>query len=426
LESFLFFSISCIAIAFMTLMLVLALFEPGLPYRVRTSPGVASDAPGFSRILGPLAGSHVHRDARIEVLTNGEAFYAAELRAIAEARHSVHLEAYMFEKGEVARRFIAVLSARARAGVRVRVVVDAIGNLGTWRSYFRELIDAGGGVHYYHPFHWYTLPRLNNRTHRELVVIDGRVGFIGGAGIADHWQSGRKGHRRWRDTMFRVTGPIVNDLQSTFAENWLETSGEVLCSPEDFPECGPAGESMAMIVASSPTTGRSTRGRMLYQSLIAAAQRTIHISSPYFLPDRSARNEMIRAIKERGVRLQILTPGQHSDHLLTRRASRRLYGPLLRAGADIFEYQPSMMHAKVMIVDGIWSVVGSTNFDHRSFGLNDEVNLAACDEGLARQLHADFQRDLAESRPVTYRDWCARPLFERGHECLGWLLERQQ
>jgi cardiolipin synthase len=308
----------------------------------------------------------------------------------------------------------------------VRRVIDAIGSLGTWSRYFRELRAAGGRVLFYHPFHLHTLPRLNNRTHRELIVIDGRVGFIGGSGVADQWLYERKGKRAWRDTMCRVEGSAVNDMQSTFAENWLETSGEVLCSAEDFPECPPAGESLAVIVDSSPTTGRSTRGRMLYQTLLASARRSIFISSPYFLPDRSARNEMIRAIQERGVEVKILTPGKHTDHLLTRRASRRLYGSLLRAGASIYEYQPAMLHNKTMIIDRTWSVVGSTNFDHRSFGLNDEVNLAACDEALARRLEEDFVRDLADSKAVTYREWSRRSLLERSHEYLGWLLERQQ
>jgi cardiolipin synthase len=181
-----------------------------------------------------------------------------------------------------------------------------------------------------------------------------------------------------------------------------------------------------MIVGSSPTFGRSTRNRMLYQTLLASAQRSIHITTPYFLPDRSARSELVRAIRERGVQVAIITPGRHADHLLTRRSSRRLYGDLLRAGASIYEYQPAMIHAKVLVVDGAWSVVGSTNFDNRSFGLNDEVNLAAYCPELAARLEEDFARDVAQSRQVNYQTWRRRPFFERGHELLGWLLERQQ
>jgi cardiolipin synthase A/B len=180
------------------------------------------------------------------------------------------------------------------------------------------------------------------------------------------------------------------------------------------------------VINSSPSVGGSTRARMLFQALLAAAQKSICITTPYFLPDKSARDEMVRAIKDRGVEVKIVTPGKHSDHLLTRTSSRRLYGDLLRAGAQIYEYEPTMIHAKVMIVDGLWSVVGSTNFDNRSFGLNDEVNLAAFDGGLALRLEEDFARDLAHSRRITYEHWKRRSVFERAHEWLGWILERQQ
>ena len=295
------------------------------------------------------------------------------------------------------------------------MVLDAVGGFATWQSYFTELREAGGRVYFYHPLKWYTLPRINNRTHRELIVVDGRVGFVGGAGFADHWlhTHGRKRKPRWRDTMFRVEGRIVRDLQSVFAENWLESSGELLTEPGYFPQLSDHGRTSAMVVCSTPTTGRSARNRMLFQTLLAAAQRTIEITTPYFLPDRSACTEMVRAIKERGVGVTILTPGQHSDHLLTRRSSRRLYGPLLKAGARIYEYEPTMIHAKVLVIDGIWSVVGSTNFDNRSFGINDEVNVAAFDADLAARLQEDFRSDLAHSHRVTYRKWYRRPLVER-------------
>jgi cardiolipin synthase len=360
------------------------------------------------------------------VLTNGEVYYEAELEAIRQATCSVNIEAYIFQKGEVTRRFIAALEERARAGVQVNIVLDAVGSFATWNSYFRSLREAGGRVEWYHPLRWYTLPRINNRTHRELVIMDGRVGFIGGAGFADHWLTGRRNRPRWRDTMFRVEGPAVVALQSAFAENWLEASGELLTGDEYFPPLEAQGESRAMIVDSSPTVGRSTRARMLFQTLMAAAQKSIHITTPYFLPDHSARQELVRAVRDRGVEISIVTPGQHTDHLLTRRSSRRLYGDLLAAGARIYEYQPSMIHTKSMIVDGLWSVVGSTNFDNRSFGLNDEVNLVVFDRSMAERLEEDFAGDVAASRGVSYDEWRRRSISERAHEWLGWLLERQQ
>ncbi|HEX5736200.1 MAG TPA: phospholipase D-like domain-containing protein [Blastocatellia bacterium] len=418
--------IAIIAIAFLSLMLFLALFEPALPYRITRDTTVPLDSKDFLRIIEALADSQVHPRTRVEVLTNGEVYYEAELEAISKARHNINIEAYIFQKGVVARRFVEALAERAAAGVQVNIVLDAIGSFATWNSYFKELTDAGGRVFWYHPFKWYTLPRINNRTHRELFIIDGEVGFMGGAGVADHWLVSKPDRPRWRDTMFKVEGVAVAGLQAAFAENWLEASGEILIGKEYFPFCETSGTASALIVDSSPTAGMSTRARMLYQTLIASAQESIYITTPYFLPDRSARREMVRAIRERGVEIKIITPGKQNDHLLTRRSSRRLYGELLRAGAEIYEYEPAMIHTKSMIVDRVWSVVGSTNFDNRSFGLNDEVNLAAFDRNLAERLEQDFRRDVAASHAVSYDEWRQRSIFERAHEWLGWVLERQQ
>jgi cardiolipin synthase A/B len=421
--------LSLIAICFLLLMLVLALFEPGLPYKVIAQRSAAPDSARFQRVLAALAGSHIHDKTRVEVLSAGQAFYEAMLEEIRSARQTINLEAYIFKRGDVARRFVAALLERARAGVRVNMNLDAIGSFTTWAGFFKELREAGGRVHYYHPLRWYTLPRFNNRTHREILVVDGRVGFVGGAGYADYWlEPHGRGRRKkpWRDTMFKVQGGAVTGLQSTFVENWVETTGEVLSGEEYFPLASAPGSTQAMVVTSSPTTGRSTRGRLLYQTLLASARKSIHITTPYFLPDKTARAEMVRAMRERGVEIKVVTPGQHTDHLITRRSSRRLFGDLLRAGAWIGEYQPTMIHAKVMIVDGAVSVVGSTNFDHRSFGLNDEVNLVTFDPALADRLEEDFVQDQAQCRAVSYKEWMGRSRVERLTEWFGWLLERQQ
>jgi cardiolipin synthase len=258
-----------------------------------------------------------------------------------------------------------------------------------------------------------------------LLIVDGEVGFIGGAGVADHWYKGSGGRPPWRDSMFRVRGAAVSSLQSAFAENWLEASNELVVHERNYPPCKAAGGFAAMVIDSSPSYGRASRARMLFQTLIASAARSIHMTTPYFLPDRYARRELIHAM-QRGVEFKVIVPGKNSDHLLTRRSSRRLYGRLLNAGAQIYEYQPSMMHNKTLVIDGVWSVVGSTNFDHRSFGLNDEANLAALDRGLAARLEEDFQKDLAVSKRVTYPEWRRRSPFERMHELLGWVFERQQ
>jgi cardiolipin synthase len=341
------------------------------------------------------------------------------------------------------------------------MVIDAIGSFATRNDYFKDLRAAGGRAEWYQPIRWYTFKRFNNRTHRELLVVDGKVGFIGGAGFADQWLKGDKSGPRWRDTYLRVEGSLVVGLQSTFVENWLEASGEILSGAEYFPDCydaGGAGKGAArgdadpnrrdsrdapesgapdaanspeelhsgLVVISSPGMGRSTRARVLFQALLASARKTIHINSPYFLPDRNTRKELIRAAKERGVKVQIITPGPHADHALTRASGRRRFGELLKNGVCISEYQPSMIHVKALIVDGVWSVIGSTNFDNRSFGLNDEVNLAAADRGLARRLEEDFANDLSQSKVITYEMWQRRPLKERLIEALGTLIERQQ
>jgi cardiolipin synthase A/B len=418
--------LSIVAIAFLSLMLILALFEPYLEYKITNTLDVALDSEEFFCIVAALANAQIHHHNKVEVLTNGEVYYEAELQAIERAQNHINIEAYIFQKGEIAGRFLEALTQRARAGVQVNIILDALGSFASWDSYFKELTDAGGRLAWYHPIRWYNLPRFNNRTHREIIVIDGIVGFVGGAGIADHWYKTLKGKPRWRDTMVKIEGGAVTSLQSTFAENWVEASGEILIGKNYFPLCEKRGDVSSLVIDSVPSTGRATRARMLFQTLLASATKSIHITSPYFLPDASLRKELTRAIQERGVEVKIITPGKHTDHLLTRRSSRRLYGEILKAGGEIYEYNPGMMHAKCLLIDGIWSVTGSTNFDHRSFGINDEVNFASNDVALALRLEADFERDVADSNLVTYKTWAARSLFERAHEWLGSILERQQ
>ena len=420
-----FIGLAIAAIALQALTLFVALFEPGLRYKITRRPAHPHRSQEFCRILAAMADAEIHTNTRVEVLTNGDSFYEAELVEITKAQKSINLEAYIFQRGELTRRFIRALSERARAGVVVHVTLDAIGSFLTTRGYVRELLEAGGRVEFYHPFRWHTLPRMNNRTHRELLIVDGKVGFLGGAGFADHWYKSTRKMPRWRDTMFRVEGDAVTNMQAAFLENWLEVSGEILSGPEFFPFWSVPNNAEVMVVDSTPSAGQSTRARLLFQILLASAERSIEITTPYFLPDFGVREELICAI-QRGVEVRIITPGKHADHLLTRRSSRRLYGDLLKAGARIFEYKPSMIHTKSLVVDGLWCAVGSTNFDHRSFGINDEVNLAVRDEGLAARIQEDFARDLAQSRPISYDEWRRRPIWERMHEGLGWILERQQ
>lgn len=421
-----FLVLALIAIAMLTSMLVLALFEPPLDYEITHTPRVALESEEFLQILQVLADAQLYRKTKIEVLTNGETYFPAELEAIRNAKESVNLEAYIFSEGRVTGRFMETLTERANAGIRVNMVLDAVGSLRTSGKFLRPLTDAKGHVEFYHPMRWYTWPRYNNRTHRELLIVDGRIGFAGGSGFADHWLYEHDGNPAWRDTMFRVEGDAVAGLQSSFVENWVEASGQILTGKEYFPFEPPTGDVVCLVINSSPSAGRSTRARMIFQTLLASARKSIHINTPYFLPDDSVRKEMGRAVKERGVELRIIVPGRHNDHAITRRSSRALYGDILEAGGEIYEYQPSMMHAKIMIIDGLWSVMGTTNFDNRSFGLNDEVNIAARDKQFAARLEQDFQNDLRKSRRISYEEWQKRPPWERVQERAGSLFERQQ
>jgi cardiolipin synthase A/B len=420
-----FFVFAWIVIGWQLFLLFMAFFEPALRYRIECfeAPDINSD--GFLKTLEALTDAQVNQRTSVTVLTNGEQFYEAQLAAIRRARRSVNLEAYIFQKGEVSRRFLEALTERARAGVKVNVVLDGMGSFATSRSYCKPLTDAEGRVEFYHNLSWRSLARFNNRTHRELLIVDGETGFIGGAGIADHWLTGKKDHPRWRDTVLQVEGDVVSNLQATFAENWLECSGEVIFGEHYFPFCEHRGNSEAMIVNSAPSAGGSTRARILFQAMVSAARHSISITSPYFLPDVSMVQELIRA-RRRGVEVSVLVPGRKSDHLLTRRSSQSFYGSLLEAGLDIYEYEPSMLHAKVLIVDGLWSVAGSTNFDNRSFGLNDEVNIAIKDKEVGLRLKQDFVADVAASKRITLEMWKRRPLRERAFEGLGRIVQRQQ
>ncbi len=418
--------LAVIALSAGAVVILVALFDSGPGYRVTRTSSATLDSEEFLWTLEALTDAKANRATTLEVLTNGETFYEAELQAIAAATRTVNLEAYIFQRGEIGKRYVDTLAARARAGVRVNVLLDALGSVSVLKSYFDPVREAGGRVAWYHGFRFRNLPRLNNRSHRELLIVDGKIGFIGGAGIADQWFHGTRRSPRWRDTMVRVEGDAVPNLQATFAENWLESCGEILTGDEYFPITEiPRGEPV-LVINSTPSAGGAARNRILFQLLIASARRRIHITTPYFLPDSSLSDALVQAMRERGVEVTIMVPGKHADHLLTRSSGRRAYGKLLRAGARIYEYERSMLHAKVLCIDGLWSVVGSTNMDYRSFGLNDEVNLAARAPEFTARLEQDLQSDLADATEVTLKKWNRRSLLERAPELLGWVFERQQ
>jgi cardiolipin synthase len=419
-----FFLITLLALSLQGITLYLAFFGRGLRYEVKEFPNRAPDDPEFAALLAFLTEAKLLHGNHLEVLTNGPCFYEAELTAIAQARSSINLEAYIFHKGEVAERYIHALAERARAGVRVRLTLDYIGSFSTPRSYLKELLDAGGELRWYHPLRLEFIPEFNNRTHRELLIIDGTTAFIGGAGIADWWaKDGVKG-KRWRDMMVRVEGPSAAALQAVFAQNWLRVSGEILAGDDYVTNEEDGQGAPALVVGSTPSAG-ATQARILFQLLIASACKCIYISSPYFLPSRSARRAIVQAARERHVEVKVLTPGDHNDQKMTRASSRHLYGSLLKQGIKIYEYGPSMNHTKALMVDDLWTVVGSTNFDYRSFAINDEVNLAVMDPALTRRVAQDFERDLSDSQEITYAEWREKSRFRLADRLFS-LMEHQE
>ena len=334
------------------------------------------------------------------------------------------MELYIFQPGKIADQFIAALSDRARHGVNVTIVVDAIGSFSLRGRPVRRLRKAGCRIESYQRLQWFSLARLNNRTHRELLIVDGRLAFAGGAGIADWWAFRGKRARPWRDTMVRIEGPVVSALQGVAAENWLECCGEVLTGPEYFPNLDEVGQTTAFVVKSSPAD-RSTASRVAFHLLMEGADRDVRLSTPYFLPDRAMRRALIE-LASRGVEVSVVVPGPATDQRWVRYASRRMWGPLLQAGIRIHEYRGAMMHAKVLMVDGEWAVLGTTNMDNRSFEHNDEVNLAMRDATVAARLMDDYRSDVDNSDEITLAQWRARPVWEKILGPFVWILERQQ
>jgi cardiolipin synthase A/B len=411
-----------IGMAFVVWLVLVLLFTPRIDYHVTTP--LRPDSDEFLHVLQSTCQATIHRHNSVEVFTNGTQFYPAMRDAIRAAAMSVNLEAYIFQPGDAADMLIEAMTERASAGVEVRVVLDSIGSSRLRNSAARRLRAGGCQVSFYQPMTWYRLHRINNRTHRELLVVDGRIAFTGGAGVADWWYKPTDGAPAWRDAMARVEGPIVAALQGTFAENWLECCGEILTSPRHWPELAPAGPAEAMLVKSSPSD-RATVSRVFYQMLLEGAVSSVDISTPYFLPDRSLRRALVGAAR-RGVRVRIIVPGPVTDQRLVRLASRRMYRELLEGGIRIFEYRPSMTHVKALMVDGTWALIGTTNVDNRSFEHNDEVNVAFRESGVTERLLRDFESDLSASDDVTIEEWSRRPLFEKIVGPICWIFERQQ
>ncbi len=376
--------------------------------------------PQFERALGSLLGPGIVGGNAVTELLNGDQIFPPMLAAIKAAQKSVTFETYIYWSGDIGKQFADALSERARAGVPVHVLLDWVGSAKMEESYLAEMKAAGVLIEKFHKPHWYNLARLNNRTHRKLLVVDGQVGFTGGVGIAPAWTGHAQDPDHWRDSHYLVRGPVVAQMQATFLDNWLKVTGKVLHGEAYFPAIAPAGAQKAQMFSSSPSSGSESM-QLMYHLAITAAERSIDLSVAYFVPDDLTRKLLMDALA-RGVRVRLITPGEHTDTETVKAASRATWGELLQAGAEIYEYGPTMYHCKVMIVDQLLVSVGSTNFDNRSFRLNDEANLNVYDAAFAQRQTQVFEDDIRRSRRVTYEAWRDRPLREKVHETLtGWM-----
>jgi cardiolipin synthase len=370
--------------------------------------------PQFLRSMGVLLGPALVDGNRAETLLNGDEIFPAMLKAIRGAKRTITFETYIYWSGTIGKEFADSLSERARSGVKVHVLLDWLGSQKIEAALLDEMKKSGVEIEKYHPIRWYTLDRLNNRTHRKLLVTDGRIGFTGGVGIADEWNGHAQDENHWRDTHYRVEGPVVAQMQAAFVDNWTKVSGRVLQGEDYFPALQPVGEYFGQVFKSSVDGGAESM-QLMYLLSIAAAAKSIDLSMAYFVPDDLALDALEAALK-RGVKVRIIMPGKKTDASLVRRASRATWERILRAGAEMYEYQPTMFHCKVFVVDGLWTSVGSTNFDSRSFRLNDEANLNIHEREFAqRQIH-DFEADLKKSRRITLEEWENRPLAEKAWE----------
>jgi cardiolipin synthase len=400
---------------------VLTSREKKIDYRIEHLFAVGDEQ--FLRSMENLLPPAALGGNKITAYINGDQFFPAMLEAIGSARHTITFETFIYWQGEIGKRFAEALIERARAGVKVHVLLDWLGTRKMDPESVQLMSNAGIEIERYHPLRWYNLRRANNRTHRKLLIVDGTVGFTGGAGIADLWTGDGQDPDHWRDSHFKMEGPVVAQCQAAFMDNWLKTRSRVLHGEEYFPKIEPEGACRAQVFMSSPQEG-SESARLMYLLTIASASCTIRIASAYFVPDDLSVASIADACK-RGVTVEIIVPGEHVDTDITRRAGRSRWGPLLQAGAKIYEYGPTMYHCKVMIVDDIWTSVGSTNFDNRSFRLNDEANLNVYDVDFAREQVAFFEQDKTRSRRVTLEEWVARPLSEKLKERLAALLRSQ-
>jgi cardiolipin synthase len=407
------------AMAFISYLITPSEFPP----RYGLDHELSVDDPEFLPTMAGATGVPFLAGNGIDILNNGDAFYPAMLDAINGAEESITIEAYIYWAGDVGREFAAALAAKASSGVRVKILLDAVGSTSIGEEILQTLERGRCQLAWYNPIRIRTLGRFNHRTHRKSLIVDGRIAFTGGAGIADHWKGNARNPSEWRDMQIRIEGPAVAPLQTGFAQNWLQTTGELISGPLFYPLQEAAGKLRAQTIMSSPEIGTSTVRIMYYLSIICA-RRSIYIANPYFLPDAAAIDALVEA-KARGVDVRIMVAGVHNDNWLARQNSIRLFGPLLRADIEILEYNRTMLHHKTMVVDSRWATIGTTNFDNRSFAHNEESNICCCERPFAERLHEMFVADTAACDRIELGAWRRRGLWQRTQEVFAALFEEQ-
>ena len=385
--------------------------------------GLDVNSPEFERTLEGVTGMPFVPGNLVTLYNNGDEFYPAMLVAIESATNSITMEQYIFWDGHVGRRFAEAFAEKARSGVPVKLLLDAIGSATLGREIFHILEAGGCQLAWFGPLHWYTLHRANRRNHRKSLIVDGRLAFTGGAGLADHWLGAALRPEEWRDIQVAAAGPAALALQTGFAQNWLQSSGEIISGPAFFPEVPPQGPVKVQTIQSSPLFGAGVVGSA-YLMAIQCARRELFIANPYFLPDTRV-TEMLAAARVRGVDVKVMVAGKHIDAWWASQNSVRSYGRLLEAGIEIYEYAPTMLHQKTMVVDGTWATVGTANFDNRSFALNEETNLCFNNDSVVGQLRAVFMADLARCERVDLAVWRRRGAWSRIMEQTASLIENQ-
>jgi cardiolipin synthase A/B len=409
-----------VAVTIIATLVVVVLFinfhtpEKKIQHQVRHLYGVAD--PQFEREMGTLLGPAILADNEITALQNGDEIFPAMLRVIRAAQFTINFETYIYWSGRTGEEFAQALIERAQAGVKVHLMLDWLGSEKMAPQLLTQMKNAGVEVERYHAPHWHTLGKLNNRTHRKVLIVDGKIGFTGGVGIADAWTGHAEDPDHWRDMHFLIEGPVVAQLQAAFLDNWIKTTRRVLSGETYFPLLASAGE-LKMHMFMSSSAGGSESMRLMYLMAITAAETSIDIEAAYFIPDTLMSLELIKA-RARGVRIRILLPDKHIDSETVRIASKRAWGPLLQSGVEIHEYEPTMLHCKMLIFDHYMVSVGSTNFDMRSFELNDEASLNVYDAKFAQRMTKVFEDDLKSSNPYDFQRWRQRPRLEKFAEMI--------